>query len=112
MDKMDEAAAKQRVKEAVWEWVQRALVLTVAFGFGFFASWIMYGSGEQGAPALRVLTQEQADQIISLKNDKIDIEGRLEVASGRLKRCETEKQKKLTEVADLKQKMLAAGLTP
>ena len=112
MDKVDEAAAKARVQEAVWQWLTRSLVLGVAFGFGFFAAWILYASGEQGAPHLRVVTEEQAAQIIELKNNKIDIQGQYEVASSRLKRCETEKQKRLTEVAELKQTMIKAGLTP
>lgn len=112
MDPIDEAAAKARVQEALWTWLQRALVLAVAFGFGFFAAWLLYGSGPEGAPALRKLTKEQAAQIVDLKNNKIDIQGQLEVTAGRLQRCETEKQKRLTEVAELKQKMLAAGMTP
>lgn len=112
MDQIDEAAAKARVQEALWAWLQRALVLAVAFGFGFFASWLLYGSGAEGAPALRKLSAEQQAQILDLKNNKIDIQGQLEVATGRLKRCETDKQKYLTQVADLKQKMLAAGMTP
>ena len=112
MDQIDEAAAKERVQQAMWEWLQRALVLSVAFGFGFFAAWIMYGSGAEGAPSLRKLSKEQSAQILDLKNNQIDIQGQLEVATGRLQRCESERQKKLTEVAELKQKMMAAGLTP
>ena len=112
MDPIDEAAAKARVQEAAWEWLQRALVLAVAFGFGFFAAWLLYGSGAEGAPSLRKLSKEQAAQIVDLKNNKIDIQGQLEVQTGRLQRCETDKQKYLTQVAELKQKMLAAGMTP
>ena len=112
MDKTQEAAAKARVQEALWQWLTRGLVLGVAFGFGFFASWIMYASGEQGAPNLRIVSEEQAAQLVELKNNKIDVQGQLEVATDRLGRCETEKQKKLTEVAELKQTMLKAGLTP
>jgi hypothetical protein len=112
VDPIDEAAAKARVQEALWAWFQRALVLAVAFGFGFFAAWLAYGSGTQGAPALRTLTKEQAAQIVELKNNKIDIQGQLEVTSGRLQRCETEKQKRLTEAAECKQKLLAAGIEP
>jgi len=112
VDPIDEAAAKARVKEAAWEWIQRALVLGVAFGFGFFGAYILYGSGNEGAPALRKLTKEQSAQIVELKNNKIDIQGQLEVQTGRLQRCEIDKQKYLTEKAELKQKMLAAGMTP
>jgi hypothetical protein len=100
------------VQEATWAWIQRALVLGVAFGAGFFAAWLFYGSGPEGAPALRHLTKDQAAQIVGLKNNKIDVQGQLEVATGRLQRCETDKQKYLTESAELKQKMLAAGMTP
>jgi hypothetical protein len=112
VDQIDEAAAKQRVKEALWAWMQRGLVLAVAFGFGFFASWLMYGVGKEGAPALRDQTKAQAAQIIELRNKQIDIQGQLEVTSSRLQRCETEKQTRLTEAAECKQKLLAAGITP
>lgn len=112
MDPIDEAAAKARVQEAAWAWIQRAMVLGVAFGAGFFAAWLFYGSGPEGAPALRQLTKNQAAQIVELKNNKIDIQGQLEVATGRLQRCETDKQKYLTQNAELKQKMMEAGLTP
>ena len=45
--------AKKQVQEAVWAWAGRVIVLAVTFGFGFFAAWVLWGSGATGAPALR-----------------------------------------------------------
>ena len=50
MASQEDEEAKKRVQEAVWAWTQRLLVLAVIFGFGFFAGWVLYGYGPQGAP--------------------------------------------------------------
>ena len=102
LDEIDENAAKQRVQEATWAWIQRALVLLVTFGFGFFAAWVLYGSGEQGAIALRRQVAEQDAQIIELNKKRTDAEGKYEVANTRLGQCQSEMQKKSTELAELK----------
>ena len=98
----DDEAAKKRVQEAIWQGVARGTVLAVTFGFGMFAGWVMWGSGEEGAPALRTLKVEQDAQILELKNKRVDIEGRLEVASGKLSTCTRDLQKVRTELATLK----------
>lgn len=110
MDKIEEEQAKARVQEALWEWIQRAVVLGVAFGFGFFTAWVMFGAGVNGAPALRTLKAEQQAHITELKNKQVDVSGRLEVASGRLTGCAKDKQKCLTERAECRQTLIKAGL--
>lgn len=110
MEKIDQEAAKQRVKEAAWEWVQRTVVLLVTFGFGFFAAWVLYGSGVQGAPALRKKVAELDAQIVDLKNARVGMQSQLDVATGRLSTCDREKQKCLTERAECRQTLIKAGL--
>ena len=102
LNEIDEETAKQRVQEATWAGIQRIVVLIVTFGAGFFAAWIMYGSGTSGAPALRTRVTELDAQIIELKKQRQDVEGKYEVANTRLGQCQTDLQKKNTELATLK----------
>jgi hypothetical protein len=102
LNEIDEESAKHRVQEATWAGIQRIVVLVVAFGAGFFAAWLMYGSGTQGAPAMRTRVVELDGQIIELKKQRQDAEGKYEVANTRLGQCQTDLQKKNTELATLK----------
>ena len=102
LNEIDEETAKQRVQEATWAGIQRIVVLIVTFGAGFFAAWLMYGSGTSGAPALRNRVTELDAQIIEIKKQRQDVEGKYEVANTRLGQCTTELQKKSTELATLK----------
>ena len=102
LNEIDEETAKQRVQEATWAGIQRIVVLIVTFGAGFFAAWLMYGSGTSGAPALRTRVTELDAQIIEIKKQRQDVEGKYEVANTRLGQCTTELQKKSTELATLK----------
>lgn len=90
MNKQEEEEAKQRVKEATWEWIQRALVLATTFGFGFFTSWVLYGYGPEGAPALRIQTVKQDETIVECKNKNVDVEGKLTVSEGRMTQCQND----------------------
>ena len=60
----------RRVKEAAWQITARGLVLAVTFGFGFFAGWIAWGVGIEGAPALREQTTAQELQIVEKNVDE------------------------------------------
>ena len=102
LKEIDEESAKQRVQEATWAGIQRIVVLVVAFGAGFFAAWLMYASGNQGAPALRSRVTDLDAQIVELKKQRTDAEGKYEVANTRLGQCQTDLQKKNTELATLK----------
>jgi hypothetical protein len=105
----DDELAKQRVQEAVWEWTQRILVLAVTFGFGFFAAWIAYGYGPDGAPALRELKVKHEAEIVDRKNKQVDVEGKLTVAESRLTQCNTDLQKARTALAQAQTALQAAG---
>jgi hypothetical protein len=84
----EDELAKKQVQEAVWAWAGRIIVLAVAFGFGFFSAFILWGSGTEGAPALRRKVEAMDAQILELKNKRVDIEGQLTVVTGRLSECQ------------------------
>jgi len=89
----EDELAKQRVQEAVWMWTGRLLVLAVTFGFGFFAAWLLWGSGASGAPVLRQRVEQMDAQIVDLKKQRTDIDGQKVVCQGRLDQCLTDLQK-------------------
>jgi hypothetical protein len=89
----EDELAKQKVQEAVWQWTGRLIVLAVTFGFGFFAAFILWGNGLNGAPALRVLKEQQEAQILERKNKEVDLSGKLTVIQSRLDQCITDLQK-------------------
>ena len=68
-------------------------MLAVTFGFGFFAAFILWGNGAQGAPALRAQVVQMDDQIRDLKNKQVDVGGKLTVTQGRLDQCLSDLQK-------------------
>jgi hypothetical protein len=85
---LDDDEAKKQVQEATWEWIQRIIVLAVTFGLGFFAAWIQWGSGLEGAPALRLQKVEMESQILEMKNKRVDLDGKITVISSRLEECQ------------------------
>ena len=89
----EDELAKQKVQEAVWQWTGRLIVLAVTFGFGFFAAFILWGNGLNGAPALRILREQQEAQILERKNKEVDLSGKLTVIQSRLEQCITDLQK-------------------
>ncbi len=89
----EDELAKQKVQEAVWQWTGRFIVLAVTFGFGFFAAFILWGNGLNGAPALRILKEQQEAQILERKNKEVDLSGKLTVIQSRLEQCITDLQK-------------------
>src|SRR5262245_58853621 len=87
MAQSDDELAKQQVQEAVWQWAGRVIVLAVVFGFGFFAAWVLWGAGTEGATALRQKVVEQDAQILDLKNKRFDSDGKVTVLEGRVNEC-------------------------
>jgi hypothetical protein len=83
----EDEAAKARVQEALWQWTQRLIVLAVVFIFGFFAAWVMYGYGPDGAPALREDKTTLEAKVQDLNKKRLDAEGRVEVLQGQLNIC-------------------------
>ena len=89
----EDELAKQKVQEAVWQWTGRFIVLAVTFGFGFFAAWLLWGAGINGAPALRSLREKMDSEILERKNKEVDLSGKLTVIQSRLDQCITDLQK-------------------
>lgn len=87
MAKSDDELAKKQVQEAVWAWAGRIIVLAVAFGFGFFTAWVLWGAGTEGATALRAKVVDQDGQILELKNKRVDCDGKVTVLTGRMEEC-------------------------
>lgn len=83
----EDELAKKQVQEAVWAWTGRVIVLAVTFGFGFFAAWVLWGAGNDGAPALRQTRTSLEAQLLEFKNKRVDLEGQLVVVQGRLGEC-------------------------
>ena len=83
----EDELAKKTITDAIWVWSGRILTLLVVYGGGWFTGWVMYGSGLQGAPALREQVPKLEAQITDLKNQRVDIDGRLTVSEGRLTQC-------------------------
>ncbi|MFN8544220.1 MAG: hypothetical protein U0807_08435 [Candidatus Binatia bacterium] len=95
MATLEDEEAKKQVQEAVWQWTLRVIVLAVTFGFGFFAAWVQWGSGEMGAPALRDVKTQLEAQVLELKNKRVETEGKVVVLQTRLEEC----QKNLNKAA-------------
>jgi hypothetical protein len=86
----EDEESKKRVQEAVWEGVQKAVLLAVVFGGGFFAAWFFYGYGPNGAPALREKVAQQEAQYVDVNKKRVDAEGKATVVEGQLQRCQSD----------------------
>jgi len=80
----EDEESRKRVQEAVWAWGGRLVVLIVVFVFGTFTGWVMWGTGDTGAVALRPRVVELEGQLGEQKKKVIDCEGRLVVVEGRM----------------------------
>ena len=78
----DKSAADQ-VKEAVWWYTQATIVLLLLFGAGAFLGWQLWGSGEDGAVALRAKVVAMDQDLNRIKNEREDCQKVLEVTRGR-----------------------------
>lgn len=101
----DEAAARREVREAVWTWTGRAVVLLVAFLAGMFAGWTAWGAGELGAPRLRVKVAELEKQVRDLKNER-------EALNAKLALTTRDKETLERRLAALEGKALTGGAQP
>jgi hypothetical protein len=78
----EETAAAQ-VKEAVWWYTQATVVLLLLFGAGVFLGWTLWGSGDEGAPALRQRVVAMDQEFNRVKNEREDCQKVLEVTRTR-----------------------------
>ena len=95
----EDELAKQRITEAIWTWTGRILTLIVTFGFGLFSGYVLWGSGNEGAPALRKDVVQYQSQITELRKQRADMEGQATVCKGRLDQCTSDLQKARTAAA-------------
>ena len=83
----DDFDPKKRVQELVWSWAQRLLVLGVVLGAGYFWSYLTYGQGPDGAPALRSTVIGLKADVDRITKEKEDLRSKFEVVSPRLDEC-------------------------
>jgi len=93
----EDEESKKRVQEAVWSWVLRIGVLAVVFGFGYFAGYVMYGAGDEGAVVLRPKVVELEGSLGEQRKKVIDCEGKLTVVQGRMEEIQRAMQKATAE---------------
>ncbi len=84
----EDEESKKRVQEAVWSWILRIGVLAVVFGFGYFAGYVMYGAGDDGAVVLRPKLVELEGSLGEQRKKVIDCEGKLVVVQGRMEEAQ------------------------
>ncbi len=84
----EDEESKKRVQEAVWAWILRIGVLAVVFGFGYFAGYVMYGAGDDGAVVLRPKLVELEGSLGEQRKKVIDCEGKLVVVQGRMEEAQ------------------------
>ena len=84
----EDEESKKRVQEAVWSWILRIGVLAVVFGFGYFAGYVMYGAGDDGAVVLRPKVVELEGSLGEQRKKVIDCEGKLVVVQGRMEEAQ------------------------
>ena len=89
----EDEESKKRVQEALWTWILRIGVLAVVFGFGYFAGYVMYGAGDEGAVVLRPKVHDLDSSLNEQKKKTIDCEGRLTVVEGRMQEIQRAMQK-------------------
>jgi hypothetical protein len=82
--------AKKDIQDAVWNMAGKGAGLGAVGLLCFFAAWWMWGYGPQGAPALREQIVKTEAQLLEFKNKRVDLEGKLTVAEGRLSQCQSE----------------------
>jgi len=89
----EDEESKKRVQEAVWSWVLRIGVLAVVFGFGFFAGYVTYGAGDDGAVVLRPRVAELQGELTAQRKKNVDCDGQLTVVKGRMEEIQKAMQK-------------------
>jgi hypothetical protein len=85
---LEDEEAKKRVQEALWAWAVRVIVLAVTFGFGTFAGYLLWGSGNDGAIELRRQVPVLEAQVLDHKNKRVDLESKVQVISQRYEECQ------------------------
>jgi len=106
----DDFDPKKRVQELVWAWSQRLLVLAITFGAGYFASYLQYGQGPDGAISLRSQIVGCRSDVDRITKEREDLRSKFEVVNPRLEECQRNIAKIREEAAAAKQ--AAGGAAP
>lgn len=85
-----EKSAADQVKEAVWVYTQRVVVVLLFFGAGLFLGYQLWGAGEMGQPALAARTEKLELDLNKLRNDREECQKVLEVTRTRKDTVEKE----------------------
>ena len=69
----NDISAEQQLRDAVWTWVQRAVLAVVLFGAGLFSGYFRWGD----AVEKRQENRELQDKIVNLKNQRETLSTRI-----------------------------------
>jgi hypothetical protein len=89
---MSEKSAGDQVKEAVWVYTQRVVVVLLFFGAGVFLGYQLWGAGEMGQPALAARVEKLDLDVNKMRNEREDCQKVLQVTQARKEAAEKELQ--------------------
>ena len=69
----NDISAEQQLRDAVWTWVQRAVLAVMLFGAGLFSGYFRWGD----AVEMRQANRELQDVIVDLKNQRETLSTRI-----------------------------------
>jgi len=75
--------AGDQVKDAVWAYTQRVVIIVLFFGAGLFLGYQLWGAGEMGKPALVERVTALDKDVGRLKNEREDCQKVLQVTQTR-----------------------------
>ena len=73
----------EEIKETIWEYTQRAVVLLVCIGAGVFLGWTLWGD----AATLRRDLDASTEQVHALKNERENINSKLALMTREYETC-------------------------
>lgn len=85
-----EKSAADQVKDAVWVYTQRVVVVLLFFGAGLFLGYQKWGAGENGQPALLQRVDKLELDLNRIKNEREDCQKVLAVTQARKDTAEKE----------------------
>jgi hypothetical protein len=80
---MSDKNAADQVKDAVWVYTQRVIVVLLFFGAGIFLGYQMWGAGDMGQPALAERVAKLDQDVNRIKNEREDCQKVLQVTQTR-----------------------------
>ncbi len=87
-----EKSAADQVKEAVWVYTQRVVIVLLFFGAGLFLGYQLWGAGDMGQPALAERVVKLDEDLNRIKNEREDCQKVLQVTQTRYDAMQKELQ--------------------